>query len=107
MDSHETCTQYANFVHVAVDSGCPFLNYPGTCLLVVQSITSITKLLVRGSLTLQHSEQPNLTFVSANGLSPSGTHKTKCATVKILKFGTSQTIAIIILKIEKFDVTLH
>ena len=28
-------------------------------------------------------------------------------TVKILKFGTPQTIAIIILKIEKFDVTLH
>ena len=28
-------------------------------------------------------------------------------TVKILKFGTPQTIAIIALKIEKFDVTLH
>ena len=28
-------------------------------------------------------------------------------TVKILKFGTIQTIAIIVLKIEKFDVTLH
>ena len=28
-------------------------------------------------------------------------------TVKILKFGTPQTIAIILLKIEKFDVTLH
>ena len=28
-------------------------------------------------------------------------------TVKILKFGTPQTIAIIILKLEKFDVTLH
>ena len=28
-------------------------------------------------------------------------------TVKILKFGTLQTIAIIVLKIEKFDVTLH
>ena len=27
--------------------------------------------------------------------------------VKILKFGTPQTIAIIVLKIEKFDVTLH
>ena len=27
-------------------------------------------------------------------------------TVKILKFGTPQTIAIIVLKIEKFDVTL-
>ena len=36
---------------------------------------------------------------------------TKCHhcqyTVKILKFGTPQTIAIIVLKIEKFDVTLH
>ena len=32
----------------------------------------------------------------------------KClSTVKILKFGTSQTIAIIVLKIKKFDVTLH
>ena len=28
-------------------------------------------------------------------------------TVKILKFGTPQTIAIIVLKIETFDVTLH
>ena len=28
-------------------------------------------------------------------------------TVKILKFGTPQTIAIIVLKIEKFDVILH
>ena len=29
------------------------------------------------------------------------------STVKILKFGTPQTIAIIVLKIEQFDVTLH
>ena len=28
-------------------------------------------------------------------------------TVKILKFGTPQKIAIIVLKIEKFDITLH
>ena len=28
-------------------------------------------------------------------------------TVKILKFGTPQTFAITVLKIEKFDVTLH
>ena len=28
-------------------------------------------------------------------------------TVKILKFGTPRTIAIIVLKLEKFDVTLH
>ena len=28
-------------------------------------------------------------------------------TVKILKFGTPQTVAITVLKIEKFDVTLH
>ena len=28
-------------------------------------------------------------------------------TVKILKFGTPQTIAIIVLKIEKFDVIMH
>ena len=33
--------------------------------------------------------------------------KTSGSTVKILKFGTSQTIAITVLKIEKFDVTLH
>ena len=31
----------------------------------------------------------------------------RCITVKILKFGTPQTMAIIVLKIEKFDVTLH
>ena len=30
-----------------------------------------------------------------------------CTIVKILKFGTPPTIAIIVLKIEKFDVTLH
>ena len=30
-----------------------------------------------------------------------------CYTIKILNFGTPQTIAIIVLKIEKFDVTLH
>ena len=29
------------------------------------------------------------------------------STVKFLKFGTPQTIAIIVQKIEKFDVTLH
>ena len=33
--------------------------------------------------------------------------KEKWCTVKILKFETPQTIAIIVLKIEKFDVTLH
>ena len=33
--------------------------------------------------------------------------KKKMLTVKILKFGTPQTIAIIVLKIIKFDVTLH
>ena len=33
--------------------------------------------------------------------------KANTAYVKILKFGTPQTIAIIVLKIEKFDVTLH
>ena len=31
----------------------------------------------------------------------------KSYTVKILKFGTPQTIAIIVLKLVKFDVTLH
>ena len=31
----------------------------------------------------------------------------KLHTVKILKFGTPQTVAIIVLKIEKFDVTLY
>ena len=32
---------------------------------------------------------------------------TDSITVKILKFGTPQTIAIIVLKIEKLNVTLH
>ena len=31
----------------------------------------------------------------------------RALTVKILKFGTPQTIAIIVLKLVKFDVTLH
>ena len=35
------------------------------------------------------------------------THSPTAYTVKILKFGTPQTIAIIVLKIEKFDVTVH
>ena len=35
------------------------------------------------------------------------THFATKTTVKILKFGTPQTIAIIVLKLEKFDVTLH
>ena len=34
-------------------------------------------------------------------------NKKKYATVKILKFETPQTIAIIVLKTEKFYVTLH
>ena len=34
-------------------------------------------------------------------------NKQNTCTLKILKFGTPQTIAIIVLKIEKFDVTLH
>ena len=33
--------------------------------------------------------------------------RTNRDTVKILKFGTPQTIAIIVIEIEKFDVTLH
>ena len=40
-----------------------------------------------------------LQFVLEAGITP--------VTVKILKFGTPQTIAMIVLKIEKFDVTLH
>ena len=41
-------------------------------------------------------------------LTTNGVHKmSEWITVKILKFGTPQTIAIIVLKIEKFDVTLH
>ena len=35
------------------------------------------------------------------------TYTNKVFTVKILKFGTPQTIAIIVLKLVKFDVTLH
>ena len=35
------------------------------------------------------------------------TYRVTLSTVKILKFGTPQTIAIIVLKIEKFDVTLN
>ena len=51
---------------------------------------------------------------SVTGPLPCGGHKASPhtlsivqITVKILKFGTLQTIAIIVLKIEKFDVTLH
>ena len=53
-------------------------------------------------------ERPGFCFVSFCSL-----FIIKCSsvsfrdTVKILKFGTPQTIAIIVLKIEKFDVTLH
>ena len=40
-------------------------------------------------------------------ITPDDTTKDPSTTIKILKFGTPQTIAIIVLKIEKFDVTLH
>ena len=38
---------------------------------------------------------------------PLGSFGNILRTVKILKFGTPQTIAIVVLKVEKFDVTLH
>ena len=43
-------------------------------------------------------------FVKVRDTSSSDTSST---TVKILNFGTPQTIAIIVLKLVKFDVTLH
>ena len=43
----------------------------------------------------------------ANSVDPEEQSDWVCTAVKILKFGTPQTIAIIVLKIEKFDVTLH
>ena len=48
-------------------------------------------------------------YIKSNKLIPKFSYapQLKLATVKILKFGTPQTIAIIVLKIEKFDVTLH
>ena len=49
----------------------------------------------------------NLISCIACHLSPRHRSFVLSATVKILKFGTPQTIAIIVLKIEKFDVTLH
>ena len=50
-----------------------------------------------------------LSTISKNTGRPSAVFLHDCIgnTVKILKFGTPQTIAIIVLKIEKFDVTLH
>ena len=36
-----------------------------------------------------------------------GKHEAGRVTVKIIKFGTPNTIAIIVLKLVKFDVTLH
>ena len=44
---------------------------------------------------------------SSEGKAPRYWDSSILSTVKILKFGTPQTIAIIVLKIEKFDVTLH
>ena len=51
----------------------------------------------------------NLSYSNVFSLLMSVTMATVIAryTVKILKFGTPQTIAIIVLKLEKFDVTLH
>ena len=54
-------------------------------------------------LQLQHL----IVLVIAGSLFPSYCLVTILYAVKILKFGTPQTIAIIVLKIEKFDVTLH
>ena len=48
--------------------------------------------------------QNSIFKMTLNGLNdPTGPE----TTVKILKFGTPQTIAKIVQKIEKFDVTLH
>ena len=73
-------------------------------------------------LTPLHSEWPTLygilTVLTAIGLKkefgPRDKNENKAdaspetvPTVKILKFGTPQTIVLIVLKIEKFDVTLH
>ena len=49
-----------------------------------------------------------LAIICSNSFSQcKGDQKKTVATVKILKCGTPKTIAIIVLKIEKFDVTFH
>ena len=55
-----------------------------------------------------HNVKPNFTLnsIRSHRLNDVVLELMAC-TVKILKFGTPQTIAIIVLKIEKFDVTLH
>ena len=72
----------------------------------------------RGRKTTIQQQQQQLKFynkvlfvmskaLSGELLSSWQTGLVRLCTVKILKFGTPQTIAIIVLKIEKFDVTLH
>ena len=46
-------------------------------------------------------------LTAALGVNTQGITTIEIITVKILKFGTPQTIAIIVLKLVKFDVTLH
>ena len=53
-------------------------------------------------VSVQDTHFEKLSFQSQTGFSLQDC----CITVKILKFGTPQTVAIIVLKIEKFDVTL-
>ena len=63
--------------------------------------TTIGFLLTRGT------SQESFTAGDPNYLWSMPYEEVDRCTVKILKFGTPETIAIIVLKIEKFDVTLH
>ena len=87
----------------------PYKNYEMLCVMEPVIIEIQSTVLKPGTaspagqlLTLMHSE-----FRSATGLSYYTELPGLTSTEKILKFGTPQTIAIIVLKIEKFDVTLH
>ena len=80
------------------DDHCKFLLEQGV---VERLLTLIKPVYGQTKCTLEHAALSALRNLAIPG------RKNKSNTVKILKFGTPQTIAIIVLKIEKFDVQLH
>ena len=73
---------------------------------MVQVRYSMVCTTVRSIISLCTGAQTML-YLSHNAFRKSKVSDYPANTVKILKFGTPQTIAIIVLKLVKFDVTLH
>ena len=95
-----------------LDQGQDYVIFSSGCLDLSANILTLNMVFVRDvKKTLGNMIGPQRhAFFSLTLVSRSITHRHTVVvgiTVKILKFGTPQTIAIIVPKIEKFDVTLH